>query len=210
MTTNKNDLRWQRTTAKLRAALVGELKERPLDQVTVASIVKRAKVSRRTFYLHYIDKYDFLNQEEDRIIDKLTLAMQKDHDHFVQLADGDQALWQQSYFAFDNVLVAIDDERALLRVLLDRGTGTFFDRLAGILREEINTRMALFHADYRSTMPRRYAEVIVVDQLLDLTVAWLRNPHPESVHTFAKVLADSRLVAPLHLLTTGSTGPSAN
>ncbi|MBT2438889.1 TetR/AcrR family transcriptional regulator [Streptomyces sp. ISL-36] len=55
MTSTTEDPRAARTRAKLRAALLEECAERPLDEVGVAALVRRAGVGRATFYLHYTD-----------------------------------------------------------------------------------------------------------------------------------------------------------
>ncbi len=49
------DPRAARTRAKLRRALLEECAERPLAEVNVAAVVRRAGVGRATFYLHYRD-----------------------------------------------------------------------------------------------------------------------------------------------------------
>ncbi|MFG3039859.1 TetR/AcrR family transcriptional regulator [Streptomyces sp. NPDC048330] len=49
------DPRVARTRARLRQALLDECADRPLAQVGVASLVRRAGVGRATFYLHYAD-----------------------------------------------------------------------------------------------------------------------------------------------------------
>lgn len=49
------DPRTVRTRDRLRRALLDECAERPLDQVSVAALVRRAGVGRATFYLHYED-----------------------------------------------------------------------------------------------------------------------------------------------------------
>jgi AcrR family transcriptional regulator len=47
------DPRAARTRAKLREALLAECAERPLAEVGVAALVRRAGVGRATFYVHY-------------------------------------------------------------------------------------------------------------------------------------------------------------
>ncbi|MFJ5833607.1 TetR/AcrR family transcriptional regulator [Streptomyces sp. NPDC093089] len=49
------DPRTARTRAKLRQALLEECAHRPLGEVSVAALVRRAGVGRATFYLHYAD-----------------------------------------------------------------------------------------------------------------------------------------------------------
>jgi AcrR family transcriptional regulator len=49
------DPRAERTRESLRQALLAECAARPLPEVTVASVVRRAGTARATFYLHYPD-----------------------------------------------------------------------------------------------------------------------------------------------------------
>ncbi|NUK06018.1 TetR/AcrR family transcriptional regulator [Streptomyces lunaelactis] len=49
------DPRAERTRARLREALLAECAERPLEEVSVAAVVRRAGLGRATFYLHYTD-----------------------------------------------------------------------------------------------------------------------------------------------------------
>ncbi|MEU6167011.1 TetR/AcrR family transcriptional regulator [Streptomyces tanashiensis] len=55
MTTVHPDPRTARTRAKLGQALLEECARRPLAEVSVAALVRRAGVGRATFYLHYAD-----------------------------------------------------------------------------------------------------------------------------------------------------------
>lgn len=49
------DMRIERTKQYLREALMGLLKEKPFDDVTVREVVERAQVSKNSFYNHYAD-----------------------------------------------------------------------------------------------------------------------------------------------------------
>ncbi|MFE0651098.1 TetR/AcrR family transcriptional regulator [Streptomyces sp. NPDC059534] len=55
MSATPDDPRAARTRARLREALLEECADRPLAQVSVAALVRRAGVGRATFYLHYAD-----------------------------------------------------------------------------------------------------------------------------------------------------------
>ncbi|WP_327281918.1 MULTISPECIES: TetR/AcrR family transcriptional regulator [unclassified Streptomyces] len=49
------DPRTARTKARLRESLLAECADRPLGEVSVSAVVRRASVGRATFYLHYED-----------------------------------------------------------------------------------------------------------------------------------------------------------
>lgn len=56
------DLRVRRTRKLLRQALIELTIEKGFAAITVQDIAERAMVNRATFYRHYVDKYDLLDQ----------------------------------------------------------------------------------------------------------------------------------------------------
>ncbi|MFI6446891.1 TetR/AcrR family transcriptional regulator [Kitasatospora sp. NPDC050543] len=69
------DPRAERTRARLRDALLAECADRPLDELTVSAVVRRAALGRATFYLHYEDlqalAVDACAEVVDRAVDAL-------------------------------------------------------------------------------------------------------------------------------------------
>ncbi len=65
---NSLDRRVLRTRAAIRQALVELIEEKGFDALTVQDIASRADINRGTFYLHYHDKFDLLEQTELEII----------------------------------------------------------------------------------------------------------------------------------------------
>ena len=68
---DKKDRRSQRTRQLLSAALVGLIREKGYDSITVSDIIQRANVGRSTFYAHFRDKDDLFVGEMDRVIEVL-------------------------------------------------------------------------------------------------------------------------------------------
>jgi len=56
------DRRVQKSRQAIRDAFVALMKEKDFDHITVQDIAERANVSRKTFYLHFLDKYDLLDR----------------------------------------------------------------------------------------------------------------------------------------------------
>jgi len=56
------DLRIRRTRKMLQQALIEGAEEKGFAALTVRDITRRAMVNRSTFYRHYLDKYDLLEQ----------------------------------------------------------------------------------------------------------------------------------------------------
>lgn len=52
-------------------AFLKELRQKPLDKISVVDICKQANVNRSTFYSHYLDIYDLMDQVADRFFENL-------------------------------------------------------------------------------------------------------------------------------------------
>ena len=64
----KEDRRIVKTRRALREALLDLIEEKGLDRVTVKELCERANLNRGTFYLHYRDVYDLLEQYTDDVL----------------------------------------------------------------------------------------------------------------------------------------------
>jgi AcrR family transcriptional regulator len=65
---NTDDRRVRRTKKLLKDSLAALLMEKNLNDISVKEIVDLADINRGTFYLHYRDIYDMLNQIENEMI----------------------------------------------------------------------------------------------------------------------------------------------
>lgn len=72
MMEKKTDRRVLRSMKMLRTALVREIEEKDYDVITISDIVKRADLNRSTFYAHYQDKHDLLQQSVRDVFAELT------------------------------------------------------------------------------------------------------------------------------------------
>jgi len=70
---NKIDRRILKSQQAIQSTFLQMLDDEEFDEITVKNITERANIGRKTFYLHYVDKYDLL----DKIVD----------DHLAQLRE---------------------------------------------------------------------------------------------------------------------------
>lgn len=69
-TDKKTDRRVRRTKTLLTNALIQLLKEKNIKDITVTELCNAADVNRGTFYLHYRDIYDMMEQLENDLLDQ--------------------------------------------------------------------------------------------------------------------------------------------
>src|SRR5688572_1470420 len=71
MINKKVDPRVQRTQNLLRDALIELIDEKTYEKITIQDITTRATVNRATFYRHFLDKDELLNQSIDKMLKEL-------------------------------------------------------------------------------------------------------------------------------------------
>lgn len=72
----KEDGRVKYTKMRIRSALYELLKEIDYEKITVTAICKRAEINRATFYKHYLDVADLVDQLQEETINELSEQLQ--------------------------------------------------------------------------------------------------------------------------------------
>lgn len=72
----KEDGRVRYTKMRIRSALYELLKEIDYEKITVTAICKRAEINRATFYKHYLDVADLVDQIQEETINELSEQLQ--------------------------------------------------------------------------------------------------------------------------------------
>ena len=69
-TGKREDRRTRYTRQVIQEAFFELLREKDFERISVADLCRRADINRGTFYLHYVDKYDLLDQIIDEMLDE--------------------------------------------------------------------------------------------------------------------------------------------
>ncbi len=59
---NKPDLRVSKTLRSINAAFMDLIVKKPVNEITVTELARRAEISKGTFYLHYLDIFDLYDK----------------------------------------------------------------------------------------------------------------------------------------------------
>lgn len=73
---NHMDRRTKYTRNLIKEVLMAFLKERRFETITVTEICRRAEINRGTFYLHYLDTYNVLEDLVDDFLSETTDTVQ--------------------------------------------------------------------------------------------------------------------------------------
>ena len=104
------------TKRLLREALLELLEQKELSHISVTSLCARADIHRSTFYMHYADPIDLLNEIEQDILDQIPTPPQ-----ILDKQNQDQLLLSTASF-FDFVR----QNEKTFRLLFDKNTGNDF------------------------------------------------------------------------------------
>lgn len=191
------DPRSLRSQASLRDALVQQLGAgEDLSRITVASLTDCAGLTRRTFYSHYKDIPDFIQQVEDAIMDEIRVLVR----------NIGAATLPELYHSIDELepapgavelLEYLANNRELIGSLLGPGGDpAFIKRLIDLARDEISGRMqtGIFPAVLGSFFDYYLSYVVTAE--VGVVQRWFENGLPESPKTMARIMTVIAFVRP--------------
>lgn len=194
--TNKNDLRTRRTQTQIKTSFLKLLKKEPFEKITISQITKPVYLSRRTFYTHYVDKYELMAVIKRETLSALERLSQQGIN---EIKNND--LSDQTIFSFQLVLPYIYEHRLTFQALLvPHNNQIFYYELRNLLLRIINERIHAYRAQVTAKIPPEYVQSILIDSLLGVLMVWINKPVPEKPAEFAKIISQTRLLAPLELL----------
>ncbi len=181
-TFEQTDLRIRRTHKLLWEALMEELSERTIEEITVSEICARAMVHRTTFYKHYEDKYALLEQGIRQMYDDL-LA-------------GEEHLPPNAYSAehpppyFIRLFEHAGQHQQFYRLMLcGEGIGRFQHLLKKYIAEKVSAKVReLPAANQHLAVSIDMHAHFIAGATLSLIAWWLEHDMPFTPHQMAQYL----------------------
>ena len=136
------DRRIKRTKMLLQNALVDLMLEKAVGKISVKELTQKADVNRSTFYLHYLDIYDMLEQMENEFVETIQGFF---HDFFTPLPTS------MPLTLFVNISEWLDqDKEYYVKLLRGSASGYIFEELESRIRDEFLTLLYLIFLDEES------------------------------------------------------------
>jgi AcrR family transcriptional regulator len=138
MKAKKVDHRVRFTKMVIKNSFITLLKEKAIAKITVKEICEGAQINRATFYAHYTDQYDLLQQIEDELIAEV---IDKLNEH------GPDTGMSIPVELVAKLLEYVKDNAELCGLLLDSsGNLEFENKLAVIIEQQFITSMTADHS----------------------------------------------------------------
>lgn len=153
MKNKKDDQRTRMTRRLLHQALVELLGEKPLKDITVKELCLWAEVNRSTFYFHYYDIYDLMEDIEGQVSTELSSVLRE-----MPFGPEGQGVFSTYYTAIFSLLARHAELCAIL--LGENGDKAFVDKLFALGREKCVTEwMKLYPNAGRERVEKYYVFV---------------------------------------------------
>ncbi|HEC2154044.1 TetR/AcrR family transcriptional regulator [Staphylococcus delphini] len=165
------DRRIRKTTNAIKSALIHLLKTEPLDKITIQQIADTADVHRATFYQHYYDKYDLLDQIEYEVLEKMRVNF---NDKAKQLKALNSV--EEAAIVFKEIpkamLTMISEDIERYQVLLSSGRNHEIEQKIGDMIA-LNLKSLLPNPDEIEGIPFRYFHAFVLGSMWSLMRIWV-------------------------------------
>ncbi len=179
---NIEDLRITKTKLALTNSLLELMESVGFEKISVQMLTKHAMVSRTTFYLHYLDKYDLLDKTEDEMLAKLQsivfpfISSIKEHGDFSKIPK----LIIEPLYSF-----IAEHKDFFTLIFSDKGDPAFLNKFY----ETIKNTMMTFFEEKNFTIPSHYAISTIVSIQVSLIKEWLNSGMVESPAELADMVA---------------------
>lgn len=178
----KEDRRVMKTRRALREALLDLIEEKGLDRVTVKALCERADLNRGTFYLHYRDVYDLLEQYTDDVLAGF-------HDIVATIDARDMLRYEamgEPYPGFVRSLEYIRDHARFFRLMMGpKGDPVFVNKLNDKLQQRMSGRLRELGIQPPAGVPWDYLAAFLARAHLGVIQHWVETGTVESPRNLA-------------------------
>ncbi|MFC5406656.1 TetR/AcrR family transcriptional regulator [Cohnella soli] len=182
---DKLDRRQVRTKQLLYEALMSLIEERGSDNITVTDIANRANVNRGTFYLHYRDVDDMLQQLKDDVFEHVRAYVEQlNIMEAISYADREDV-----YPPSVKIFEAFAEHADFLRVMCGpNGDSSYLSRFRDLMASRIKEMLKSITEDqYR--LPPDYLIAYMSSANLGVLLHWLQMGMNQTPTQMAKLMA---------------------
>jgi AcrR family transcriptional regulator len=185
----KDDPRFIKSHDSIKNAFWLLMRDKGFQQISATDIIKLADVNRSTFYAHYIDKYDLLDQAEDELFNNLKSITNQNIDSITLSGDIGNSL--SDYFK--QLINFIYDNKDTFSLLFGpNGDPNFSSRL----HTEIKEFRAANGIEIGTSFPENYTQAVILGGMSNLIAEWVKSDFNEPPEKFAEIVKG--LLIPLY------------
>jgi len=178
----------RKTKKLIQQSFIKILEKKPLESITIGEITKIAKINRGTFYLHFEDKYDLLEQMEQQLISDLGAHLDKLQSSYSphHTFEKQQEKLASTLFCF------IGMHSPILKIFLsDHGRAGFHIRFRDAFSEKVRVNLEKIEGlGDKLNVPIEYFLSFITSAFLGLIEQWVQNDLDKTPSEMTKIYID--------------------
>lgn len=190
---------YQDTEESIKQAIVYLINQEGLDKITVRQITAYAQINRTTFYRHYLDKPDLIDQYRSRILTKFQKIIDIGLAGTFHYQDPHSEV--KPYPMFAQVIKMMAAQLDFYRAWLgDHGDQQTRDDLLKMFHQNFIHRLhQLAGQRQEAVIPMDFACELIVEQLWAILNIWLHQDSPMSAEKVIDITMKTRFASPYEL-----------
>ncbi len=158
------------TKQAIKKVFIQQVEEVGFERVTVKNLALAAQINRGTFYLHYTDKYDVMEDLQQELLMELERYVKH-----VQPVEAFQTLKMgQFYQPFIKVITCIKEHATAFRMLLgEQGSPAFTQKMKTIFGNHILDRLSVIREEVKDPEFQQYLQAFIASAILGVIQEWL-------------------------------------
>ncbi|PQD95988.1 TetR/AcrR family transcriptional regulator [Pradoshia eiseniae] len=178
----------RKTKKLIQQSFIKILEKKPFESITIGEITKTAKINRGTFYLHFEDKYDLLEQMEQQLISDLGAHLDKLQSSYSphHTFEKQQEQLASTLFSF------IGMHSPILKIFLsDHGRAGFHIRFRDAFSEKVRVNLEKIEGfGDKLNVPLEYFLSFITSAFLGLIEQWVQNDLDKTPSEMTKIYID--------------------
>ena len=174
----------RKTTTKddIRQAFILLLSKNNLNDISVSQLTKKAGINRSTFYLHYIDKEDFLQQLKEETMQDIAEILERKK--------------SSPQKALEDVLTYFTENISLFSQIAQKHEFSFADNVRSFINGVIEATPSSVPVIVETfNMPEQYAINMFVSGIIGVITEWLIKGAQESPQELTKIIMNTTSMA---------------
>ncbi|WP_285769266.1 TetR/AcrR family transcriptional regulator C-terminal domain-containing protein [Peribacillus sp. SI8-4] len=174
----------QKTKAHIQHHFIALIEAEGFAHVSVKKIAERASINRGTFYLHYADKYELMDQLQRQLLEELQARISEILPKEALLALHQQQLYPPFVAIFQFIG---ENARPLRAILGDQGDPSFAKKMKRVFGEVLLARLISQHPAAQDEEFRKYMHAFLTSAILGVIQEWLENCEEQPAEEMAKI-----------------------
>lgn len=173
----EQDLRYERTGISILSAMTKLLQTKRFEQISVTNICEEAEISRSGFYLHYVDKYDLVEENLKKFRDQANQIFQ-------------QNTGNDKTKLFSNMLTYLQGDGKLIAALIsENGSIEVQNYIKRMMQENARTNIfPQIDLKLENETEEHYALLFLSNALFGVLQDWINRGQKESPKELVRIM----------------------